>query len=127
MNLMPLVTELQARKVGTMGKTLFINMLPVGTPSGVMLRNSLSGTEIDYELPDYFRTDFQMIVRAGSYPSGEALIEKATKALTFNDKQLGNLHFNYSRPRTEPVVFPLSEGNLLEFSVYFDVSFYKVD
>lgn len=126
MNLLPLATELQNKKIGTMGKSVFINMLPIDASLAVLLRNSLSGTEIDYELPGYFRTEFQMIVRAGSYPAGEALIDKASKALTFNGVQLGNMHFNYSRPRTEPVVYPLSEGNLLEFSVYFDVSFYKV-
>lgn len=126
MNLLPLATELQAKKIGTMGKTVFINMLPIDVPLGVLLRNSLSGTEIDYELPGYFRTDFQVIVRAGSYQAGEALMEKVFNALTFSDRQLGDMHFNYMRPRTEPVVFPLSEGNLLEFSAYFDVSFYKV-
>ncbi|HEO0817036.1 minor capsid protein [Acinetobacter baumannii] len=126
MNLLPLATELQTKKIGTMGKTVFINMLPIDVPLGVLLRNSLSGTEIDYELPGYFRTEFQVIVRAGSYPAGEALMDKVFNTLTLNDRQLGNMHFNYIRPRTEPVVFPLSDGNLLEFSAYFDVSFYKV-
>lgn len=126
MNLLPLVEHLQAKKVGTMGKTLYINMLPIGVPTAVLLRNSLNGTEIDYELPGYSRTQFQAIVRAPGYPQGEALMERLTAALTLADKTIGPYHFNYCRPRTEPVVFPLSEGNLLEFSVYFDVSCYKV-
>ena len=125
MNLLPLATELQTKKIGTMGKTIFINMLPIDVPVGVLLRNSLNGTEIDYELPGYFRTEFQVIVRASSYPAGEALMEKVFNTLTFNDRQLGNMHFNYMRPHTEPAVFPLSDGNLLEFSARFDVSFYK--
>lgn len=125
MNLLPLVEYLQAKKVGTMGKTLYINMLPIGVPTAVLLRNSLNGTKIDYELPGYSRTQFQAIVRAPGYPQGEALMEKLTAALTLTDKAIGSYHFNYCRPRTEPVVFPLSEGNLLEFSVYFDVSCYK--
>lgn len=122
MNLLPLVERLQDQKVGAMGKTLFINMLPIDTPLAVLLRNSLTGTEIDYELPGYSKTQFQAIVRAPSYPQGESLMKKLTTALTFLDITVGNYYFNYCRPRTEPVVFPLSEGNLLEFSVYFDVS-----
>lgn len=127
MNLIPLVEHLQAKKIGTMGKTLYVNMLPIGVPQAVLLRNSLTGTEIDHELPGYSKTQFQAIVRAPSYPQGEQLMEKLTTALTLSDEKLGQYHFNYCRPRTEPVVFPLSEGNLLEFSVYFDVSCYKVN
>lgn len=126
MNLLPLAEHLQTNKVGTMGKTIYINMLPIGVPLAVLLRNSLTGTEIDYELPGYSKAQFQSIVRAPGYPQGEALMEKLTAALTLNDVTIGPYHFNYCRPRTEPVVFPLSEGNLLEFSVYFDVSCYKV-
>lgn len=126
MNLLPLAEHLQTNKVGTMGKTIYINMLPIGVPLAVLLRNSLTGTEIDYELPGYSKAQFQSIVRAPSYPQGEALMEKLTAALTLSDVTIGPYHFNYCRPRTEPVVFPLSEGNLLEFSVYFDVSCYKV-
>lgn len=126
MNLKPLTEYLDQKKVGVFGKTLFINMLPISVPLAVLLRNSLSGTEIDYELPGYSKTQFQAIVRAPGYPQGEALMAKLTEALTLNDVTIGIYHFNYCRPRTEPVVFPLSEGNLLEFSTYFDVSCYKV-
>lgn len=126
MNLLPLATHLQTKKVGTMGKTIFINMLPIDVSLGVLLRNDLNGTDIDYELPGYSKARFQAIVRAPGYPQGEALMEKLTAALTLNNTTIGQYRFNYMRPRTEPVVFPLSEGNLLEFSVYFDVSCYKV-
>lgn len=126
MNLLPFAEHLQAKKVGVMGKTLFINMLPIDTSIGILLRNGLTGTDIDYELRGYIKTQFQVIVRAPSYPAGEALMEKLTAELTVNESKIGSYFFNYCRPRTEPVVFPLSEGNLLEFSVYFDVSCYKV-
>jgi hypothetical protein len=126
MNLMPFINQLEAKGVGKKGKTLFINMLPIDISEGVLLRNSLTGTDIDYELPGYFRTEFQVIVRAGSYEAGEKLINKVTDSLTLTNEQLDGLFFNYVRPRTEPVTYPLSEGNLLEFSTYFSLSFYKV-
>lgn len=126
MNLISLAEHLQANKVGTMGKTIYINMLPIDVSLAVLLRNSLTGTEIDYELRGYTKTQFQAIVRAPGYPQGEALMEKLTNALTITDTAIGAYYFNYCRPRTEPVVFPLSNGNLLEFSTYFDVSCFKV-
>ncbi len=126
MNLTPLAQRLHSKKIGIIGKTLFVNMLPINTAIGILLRNDLRGTEIDYELRGYTRTQFQAIVRAPNYPQGESLMEKLTQSLTVTNTPIGDIHFNFIRPRTEPVVFPLSEGNLLEFSVYFDVSGYKL-
>ncbi|WP_151708806.1 minor capsid protein [Acinetobacter brisouii] len=126
MNLLDFAKRLQDQKVGVMGKTLFINMLPIEVGLGVLLRNSLEGTAIDYELPNYSKGAFQIIVRAPSYPAGEALINQVTAALTINSEPVGGYFVNYARPRTEPVVFPLSVGNLLEFSVYVDVNAYRM-
>lgn len=126
MNLLPLAELLQANKIGTMGKTIYINMLPIDVPNAILLRNGLSGTLIDHELPGYTKTQFQVIVRAPGYQQGYDLMERVTNAITLNNETVGIYHFNYCRPHTEPVVFPLSAGNLLEFSVHFDVSCYKV-
>ena len=125
MNLKPLIERLVERKVGTPGRTLFINMIPADATRGVLLRNPLVGTKINYELPGYYKTEFQLIARAGSYEVGEALIEKAIAALTIgHGERLGNYVFRYSRPQTEPSAYPLSKGNLLEFAVDFDVAFH---
>lgn len=123
MNLMPLAEKLEADGVGVMADTIFINMIPVDAPQGVLLRNNLRGTEIDYELPGFFKTDFQVIVRASSYTAGEALIQEVFNSLTLSERQLGPLYFKFMRPRTKPVVFPISKGNLLEFSADFSVCF----
>lgn len=121
MNLMPLAEKLEADGLGVMAETIFINMIPVEAPQGILLRNNLRGTEIDYELPGYHKTDFQVIVRAASYPAGDSLIVDVCHALTIVERQLGPLYFKFMRPKTKPVVFPLSAGNLLEFSVEFSV------
>lgn len=123
MNLMPLVDRLEADGVGVKAKTLFINMIPVDAPKGVLLRNNLNGTPIDYELPGYFKTDFQVIARAPTYQEGDALIASVFDSLTVSETQIGSLYIRYMRPRTKPVVFPISQGNLLEFSTVFDVVF----
>lgn len=124
MNLLPLLERLQELKVGVLAKTLFINMIPADAPLGVLLRNPLSGTKIDYEVPGFYRTRFTMIARAGGYTAGETLIGKAAEALTLaHGTRLANMEFRHCRPINHPSAFPLSKGNLLEFAVDFDVAF----
>lgn len=126
MNLHPIAEYIEQNNIGKLGKTLFINMMPIDLNLGILIRNTLTGTKIDYELEDYFDARFQLIVRADTYPKGDELMQQVIDLLNFKNQQLGNMHFNFIRPRTEPVVYPLSEGNLLEFSVDFHVNFYKV-
>jgi hypothetical protein len=124
MNLLPLADRLAAQSVGTEGESIFVNMMPVECDLGVLLRNRLSGTVINYEIPGYYKAQFQMIVRAGNYADGEALMAQATAALTVVETAIGNYFFNYCRPKTMPVAFPLSQGDNLEFSVYMECNFY---
>lgn len=123
MNLLPLTQKLEDDGLGVQGESIFINMIPAECPTGILLRNPLQGTPIDYELPGYYKTSFQLIVRTASYTDGEALINSAIESLTVVGKSIGDSFFHYSRPKTLPVSFPLSKGNLLEFSVNFDVAF----
>jgi hypothetical protein len=123
MNLMPLADRLQASGLGTQGKNIFLNMMPSEAESAILLRNPLSGTKINYELPAYFRTQFQLIVRGSNYVAALAVMNQAIAALTMTNFQLETLYFNYSRPHADPVSFPLSKGNLIEFNVMFDVNF----
>lgn len=123
MNLLPLAEKLEADGVGVMTDTIFINMIPAEAPTGVLLRNPLQGTQIDYELPGFYKTEFKVIARATTYPEGEALIQAVFDSLTVIEAQVGPMYVKHMRPRTKPVVFPLSKGNLLEFSADFDVCF----
>ncbi|MDY7537613.1 minor capsid protein [Undibacterium sp. 5I1] len=125
MNLRPLANILAANNLGVLGTSMFFNMLPAEAEEAILLRNPLSGTKIDYELKGYFKTEFQLIVRSHSYANGEVLIKKVIDALTLENTQVEDHNFNYSRPRTEAVAFPLSRGNLLEFNVMFDVCFVR--
>lgn len=123
MNLLPIAEKLEADGVGVMAETIFVNMIPAEAPTGVLLRNPLQGTQIDYELPGYFKTDFKVIARATTYPEGEALIQAVFDSLTIQSAQVGTMFVKYMRPKTKPVVFPLSKGNLLEFSADFSICF----
>lgn len=123
MNLMPLAERLEAAGLGTLAETIFLNMIPSECPQGVLLRNPLRGTKIDYELPGYYKTTFQLIVRSPNYAVGEQLIQEVIAALTLAETQVGPLYVRYMRPLTKPVVFPISKGNLLEFATDFDTAF----
>lgn len=126
MNLLPLVEHLTKNKVGAPGKTLFINMIPIGAPSGVLLRNPLTGTKIDHELPGFYKTTFTVIVRSTDYEKGEVKTEEVASCLNLSETTIGDIHIKYCRPRSEPVPYPLSLGNLIEFAIEYDVCYYKV-
>jgi hypothetical protein len=123
MNLLPLAQKLEDVGLGIQSETIFINMIPVECPQGILLKNSVQGTKINYYLPGYFKSQFKLIVRSSSYTNGETLASAVAAALTINETQLGSMYFKYIRPATKPVAFPLSNGNLIEFAVDFDVVF----
>jgi hypothetical protein len=123
MNLLPLVSHIEAANLGTRAKTIFVNQMPIECTSGILLRGMLAGTKVDHELPGYYKTKFQLVVRANGYDTGNALANSVVSALTVNNTQIGEMFFKYMRPCTMPVVFPISKGNLLEFAVEFDVAF----
>lgn len=108
------------RKGGKDG-TLFINGMPQGVKLGLTLMSKLTGDTINYELPKYRKTGFQLVVRAQKYSEGEELIKAAIEALTIiRPTTLDNHHVKYVRPKHDYVSFPLSDGNNTEFSVNFD-------
>lgn len=136
MNLMTFASLLQDEGIGVMGgptntatPPIYINMMPAEAETAILLRSPLSGTKINYELVGYYKTEFQIIVRGHghSYVEIEALMAQVIDTLTVSTESLvDTMRIKYCRPRTEPVVFPLSNGNLLEFNVMFDIAFSRV-
>ncbi|UUZ75525.1 minor capsid protein [Polaromonas sp. P1(28)-13] len=123
MNLFPLANRLQTASLGIKGKTLFLEMMPADSSSAILLRNPLAGTKIDHELPDYFYTNFQLIVRSLGYDDGALLVKQVVAAMTFGELELEGQSFKFCRARTLPVAFPLSKGNLVEYNVTFDCAY----
>lgn len=122
MNLTEIYNYAVEQNLGVEEKTIFIQNLPAqsGTPA-LMLKNSLEGTRIDYELPNYRKGRFQAIVRckANRYEDGEALADLVGKTLRLEQVQLGNIFYHYIRPISEPIGYQLSDGANYEFSVNF--------
>lgn len=120
MNLEAIANKLQLDGLGKKGKTIFINHMPVEAEAGILLRGSYVGTEINYELPNYRTTRFNVAVRAKSHTQAQTLVDKVCVALTLSEVALDGMDVRFIRPRTEPVLFPVSPAGQFEFLVIFD-------
>lgn len=123
MDMMPIANKLQAMNLGEKGKTLFINFMPMECKDGILLRSPLNGTTIDFELPGYYKTTFNVIVRGHDYAIAAAKMQSVMTALCFFETPLEGVHYKYVRPKSLPVTFPVSEGNFYEIQVSFDANF----
>ena len=117
MKLMPLLERLQMNGLGAAGTDLFLNMMPSTVTRATMLREPLTGTEINHELPEYYKTEFQVIVRSPDYEDGLRLIDDVVAALTLEEEVVEDMYFRYCRPKAQPVSFPISDGALIEYTV----------
>lgn len=117
--------RLQDAGLGTLGKNITIDTLPISCPRGVFVRSNISGDEIDYEIPGLGRGEFHLIARSHSYEDGMTLLEKAIQALTVTKQPttFGQMRVRYCRALTMPMCFPLSDGNLREFAVRMQICY----
>lgn len=129
MNLLPIAQVVEDAGIAKAGTNLFLNLFPAEVETGVLLRSPLTGTRIDYELPEYRKSSFQVIVRthAHKYSTGEAMAKAIFDALTFEETQLNSIFIKYVRPKHEPVSFRGSPGNNVEFSINFEICFVITD
>ena len=122
MNLLPIVQLLEDAGLGRRGETLFINEMPAKVVKGILVKNKLSGTMINWEIPGYYKTGFQIIVRATGYEEGSALATELSVALTMNNVQIDDMNVRYLHPRHLPVCFPVTPGGQRERPINFDIA-----
>lgn len=127
MNLESIAEKLQDDGVGQMGASIFINHMPADAASGVLLRPPYVGTPIDFELPGYRKTKFNVAARGKNYQEAYALAMKVMESLTVMETTLTGMDVRYIRPRTEPVSFPVSEGAAVEFLMIFETVYVIVE
>ena len=125
MNIEPFANKLEADGVGVVGTDIFLYRLPDRVVEGIVFVQPLSGAKIDHELVNYYRSKFQVIIRAKRFETGLTLTESVVQSLTAYDVDLDNYKVKYVRPRTEYVSYPVSEGNHIEFSLNFETAFVK--
>lgn len=126
MNLEAVATYLAANGCGTVGTTIFVTEMPAEAVEGILLMGSYGGTSVDWHLPDYYKTDFRVVVRSASYESGMTLAKKASKTLTspagFTS---GTLQVKQSLPENLPRPYRRSVAGYWEFEVDVLIVFYE--
>lgn len=122
MELKSFVGVLERAKVGKEGKSLFLYQMPA-VEFGILIREETTGTRVDYELPGYFRSSFQITVRDTEYYAAKKKIEQAINALRMQRVYLDEMFVNFCRPETQPVAFQMNNGQQVEFSVKMEICF----
>lgn len=125
MNLEAVAGYLQQQRLGVMGKSIFVNEMPVECDFGVLLRDRYSGTPIDHELPGYRDTGFRLAVRSHDFPKGKEHAWKVLKALTLNgpDVVMADIIVKQMLPQNEPRPYRRSKGGLWEWELDFDTAY----
>ena len=118
MNLAPIVELLEAENFGTIGKDLFRNFMPHDVREGLLVTIQMP-VEIDRYL-NYCKGSFQVVARGTDWESPRLVMVDVSKVLCGEGLSLGDMYFYFMRPRHEPLIFPKSEGDLIEASVNFD-------
>lgn len=115
--------------IGTIGVDIFVDFMPANCEQGVLLRLPLQGVEIDSELPGYFNSRLQAIVRAPNFTAGETISAAVMSALTMEERTVLNddadqpsILVNQMLPEHKPVSFPRSESGGIEWSMNFTIS-----
>lgn len=123
MDLTPIANKLENEGLGTPGTDLFVNFMPMEAADAVLLRSPLSGTEIDPNLPGYYRCYFTAIVRTRDFVQGQEKMREIMRVLTIYDEDVDDIFVKRMYPKTLPVYFPISDGNFYEIQVTFDLVF----
>lgn len=127
MKLELLAGHIETLGLGTIGKDLFVHHMNGDVRQGILLRVPLSGVPIDHELPDYFRAEVQVIVRAQNQAAGSTLAARLLRELSLYKVTLTDgvttLTINQMLPKTKPIVYPRSESNGMEWSINFACSY----
>lgn len=120
MNIENVVDFLAANGVGVKGKTLFGRSLPASAKSAVLV---IANSRINRHPYQKGRRDgtFQVIVRGITYSEIESKAESIMTLLDGEGITMGSDHFLSIYPQHEPMIYPRSEGGLLEASVNYNI------
>lgn len=111
--------------LGVQGQSIFIHRMDAECTKGILLRLPIAGVETDFNLPDYYRAEFQAIVRAQIQAEGDVLAKSVTAALTFYNRDFFDtngvfqLQVKQMYPAKLPIVYPRSDGHGIEWSLNF--------
>lgn len=118
MNLIPLRNFLLDK---VQGESIFVFHMPFSVKTGVLLLHNLNGAKLDCELPGYKKAKFQAIVRSNNFETGYQLSKDISKAFQGAKRiTLDGVFYYFIKPIHDPVAFPTSAGDNIEFSVNYE-------
>lgn len=124
MILRELAEILHDNNLGTLGVNMFIHNMPQTASTGILLLERMSGDLIDREIKGMRNGGFQVVVRVPNY--NDTLINSIIPLLTITGKVVKGIDVKYILPRADPVVYPATDGNNIEYSVNFDAVYAKI-
>lgn len=114
---------LEAEGHGTLTEDIFIGSIPAELDNAIMLRDPLTGHEVNEEIPNWYNTNFQVIVRDEDEAQGAARAEAIFKMLFQNHVETPELTVVKMFPRTKPVMYPRNDADHIEFSMLVRIHF----
>ena len=125
MNLIPFRTALIDGNNVT-GYSVYMYHFPETEDQGILLLHNMNGAKLDPNLPDLKKGKFQAIIRVGksNFQSGYELSKlviatfKAVKRTTIN-----GVLIHFIEPMSDPIAYPVSKGNYIEFSCNFETAY----
>lgn len=123
MNLFPIQDFIQSQTTLINGVDLFVYSMPAPVTAGVLLTHESAGNRVDHEMPGIFEGRFQVIVRDTDYDLGFQRAWEIFYLLTLLEQDLTDYIVTYCRPRHTPMPFSRSDGDLIEFSINFDLRY----
>ena len=121
-HLLRMADLIEACGAAKQGDDLFLFTMPADVQNGVMIRGPLTGDPIDPEQPDFYSSEFLVIVRGGDGEAAGATALEISKALTIRRKQSGAIWITECRPRTRPIAYPRNDAGTVEWGIPFVIS-----
>ena len=126
MNLEAIATHLAANDCGIVSTTIFVTEMPAEATEGILLMGPYDGTQIDRDLPDFYKTEFRVVVRSVAYATGRALAKKASLVLSSDAGfSVFGMTVKQSLPQNLPRPYRKSVGGYWEFEVDVSIVYYE--
>lgn len=121
MNLLPFRDTLASVITDT---PIYMYHMPEKDVEAILLLHSMSGVRLDANLPGYKKGKLQAIIRSDNFESGYAIAKSVIDAFkVVKSRTIGSVYLHFVEPLQDPVAFPKSKGNFIEFSVNFTTAY----
>ena len=124
MDTKPLLNYMQDQGLGTIGVDLFRDNMPTSSrvPRGILITNQ-TRTKIHPDVRGYVHGLFEITVREESFDAARQSADSVIDVMSSYGVTIGNMRFLFIRAYNTPLVYPVSDGSLVEASVLFDFKF----